>query len=597
MVTPLQTITQQKKIIANLTASRNSLQTQLTAEKAKVTALASENTLLKQQISALQTQLNAANAKVTALTAENATLKAQLADTQQKLAAAEQEVATLKDRIVALEAEVAALKAQLPTEPPPPPPEPPPPPTDSGGWTVIQLSADARKIYVSSSTGNDANDGLTEQTPVKTIKKGFSLTRWLFPDHLLLARGDRWRDEQIGWIAGINGGTARSGRSESELFVFGDYGDPALPNPVVETKPSTILHGAVLSQGGGGGGGGNFIALLNIDHYAYSRDPDNPAFDPTTVGIRHEGLSLLNPIDYFLIEGCDFSFYTNNNIMPVSGQRKVVVRRTNLRNNYSINSHSQGLYTQNVANLILEDPWFDHNGYNEQVAGAVRTQFNHGLYHSAVAGNGPLTVNGAIFSRNSNNGFTANWGGDILNVLSMRNAIGFHVKDRVDGQTSTIKDTVVTESEDLSASSFMGWGITFGDMDAPGLPLSPIVASGVIMAHNASAGNNQSGYSFANEPSGITVKDGAIHKWANPLYGNPEGNTNVVTGMLIDAAGTLNLFNDPTRTVSKYMVTQGKTASNDAFYDELRKQRKGNWRLEYTAKAVFDYMKLGFAAK
>jgi hypothetical protein len=40
---------------------------------------------------------------------------------------------------------------------------------DANGWTVFTPSADTHKIYVSNSIGSDANDGLSESTPVKTL--------------------------------------------------------------------------------------------------------------------------------------------------------------------------------------------------------------------------------------------------------------------------------------------------------------------------------------------------------------------------------------------------------------------------------------------
>lgn len=40
---------------------------------------------------------------------------------------------------------------------------------DANGWTVLTPSADSRLVYVSSSTGNNSNDGLSPATPKQTI--------------------------------------------------------------------------------------------------------------------------------------------------------------------------------------------------------------------------------------------------------------------------------------------------------------------------------------------------------------------------------------------------------------------------------------------
>src|SRR5579872_362178 len=73
----------------------------------------------------------------------------------------------------------------------------------SNGWTVFTPVSGSGSCsagtytgtciyYVSSSAGNDANDGLSPATAVKTIAKGRSLMRDGFPDWLLLNRGDVW---------------------------------------------------------------------------------------------------------------------------------------------------------------------------------------------------------------------------------------------------------------------------------------------------------------------------------------------------------------------------------------------------------------------
>src|SRR5262245_25827992 len=69
---------------------------------------------------------------------------------------------------------------------------------DAGGWTTFSPSHDTRIVYVSSSTGSDVNDGLSRNTPVKTIFRGVSLLRAGFPDWLLFKKGDTWTDESFG---------------------------------------------------------------------------------------------------------------------------------------------------------------------------------------------------------------------------------------------------------------------------------------------------------------------------------------------------------------------------------------------------------------
>src|SRR4051812_27504320 len=62
--------------------------------------------------------------------------------------------------------------------------------TDAAGWTVVTAAADTRAIYVSNSGGNDANTGLSQSAPIKTLAKAQSLVRDGYADWVLLKRGD-----------------------------------------------------------------------------------------------------------------------------------------------------------------------------------------------------------------------------------------------------------------------------------------------------------------------------------------------------------------------------------------------------------------------
>ena len=78
------------------------------------------------------------------------------------------------------------------------------------GWTVVKPSSDSRVIYVSSSTGNDNNDGLSADSAVKTLKKAISLVRDGMPDQILLKRGDVWYESFGKWTKSGRSATGRS---------------------------------------------------------------------------------------------------------------------------------------------------------------------------------------------------------------------------------------------------------------------------------------------------------------------------------------------------------------------------------------------------
>jgi hypothetical protein len=60
------------------------------------------------------------------------------------------------------------------------------------------------------------------------------------------------------------------------------------------------------------------------------------------------------------------------------------------------------------------------------------------------------------------------------------------------------------------------------------------------------------------------------------------------------ATGTAVSYPDPGRTVEAYNATLGKAATFAAFIAEARKQSKTNWRKEYTAAEINNWIRAGF---
>ncbi|MDA8018036.1 MAG: hypothetical protein MPN21_11370, partial [Thermoanaerobaculia bacterium] len=102
-------------------------------------------------------------------------------------------------------------------------------PQDANGWTDLTPSPDSRLIYVSSSTGNDNNDGLSPGSPKETVASARALLRHGFPDWLLLRKGDIF-DEGLGHIR-------TSGRSWTEPQVWTSYGGGST-RPLLRTGTS-----------------------------------------------------------------------------------------------------------------------------------------------------------------------------------------------------------------------------------------------------------------------------------------------------------------------------------------------------------------------
>jgi hypothetical protein len=262
------------------------------------------------------------------------------------------------------------------------------PPRDADGWSILTPSADSRLIYVSTS-GNDS----TGQTylpssaqigadpynpagavlPYATIDAALAQARAGYPDYVLLKRGDTWTHDAIIRL--------KAGRSATERSVLGYYGSAA-------ARPTVLHNGVNFSWA-------SYSALVGIRFYASQRNPASPDFAGFASvggasgfdGLLGYGGTLTGGL---LIEDCWFDWFAGNvlqsplaNFAPLTD---IIVRRNIITNNYSTNSHSQGLYTDRVS-LWLEENIFDHNGWYKQ-GGAVfseqaegkATMFNHNTY-------------------------------------------------------------------------------------------------------------------------------------------------------------------------------------------------------------------------
>ena len=168
------------------------------------------------------------------------------------------------------------------------------PPTVGGfaiganGLPVIPTQNGERIIYVSSSTGNDNNNGLTPQTAVATIAKGESLLQNGVGEQLLLKAGDTFVNQSFGYLT-------VGGASATAPLLIGTYGTGAAP--IVETP--TLTGDAVGI--GNEPGRGNFVVVEGINFYAYTRDPSNPAYaGPSTTEL---GTNFLNTNQWVMLAG------------------------------------------------------------------------------------------------------------------------------------------------------------------------------------------------------------------------------------------------------------------------------------------------------
>lgn len=258
-------------------------------------------------------------------------------------------------------------------------PEPVTPPA-STGWTLFPPAADARIVYVSSSSGNDGSDG-SQAHPRRTLQIAKQSLRQGFPDRVLLKRGDVFDETLVRWDS--------SGRSADQPALLGAYGDGARPviRGGLTTFGNDLLHD---------------VAIMGID------------FEGCGIQWRQPGSNVLVE-DCRIIggeDGLDF------NVLGSGGQdfrfRRLVVMDTSTTGS----GHVQGAYLAGMHGLLLEECVFDNDGKPGDI-------FRHACYVQNF--NTGVVVRGCVFSNAGSHGMQLRCGGEVIDCLFLRNPISLSV--------------------------------------------------------------------------------------------------------------------------------------------------------------------------
>jgi hypothetical protein len=178
--------------------------------------------------------------------------------------------------------------------------------TDSAGWTNVTPSSDSRIVFVSSSSGNDNNNGLSSGAAVKTIAKAKTLMRNGMPDEMLLKRGDTWNESFGTWRT--------SGRSEQEMQLIGTYGSGE--RPILNTGTSEGFLTA-------GGNPINYVAITGVHFVANGYTGSNGGYQTSAIRLIREGHD-------YLIQDVEINGYKDNITIDGDGAgvSDVTVRRS-----------------------------------------------------------------------------------------------------------------------------------------------------------------------------------------------------------------------------------------------------------------------------
>jgi hypothetical protein len=385
---------------------------------------------------------------------------------------------------------------------------------DANGFTVVTPEAGSRVVYVSSSLGDDANDGLSPSAPVKSLDQAKSLLRDKSGDQMLLARGDVWHETLGDWT--------KSGKSSDQPMVIGAYGTGARPRLDTGTANAFSIQAASANV--------KHLSILGIHLVASARVPGLPDFAPSN-GDGGNGLRILSHVDGLLVEDCVVQAYTDNVLLQdYSGpQTNVTLRRNLVVDAYSTDGgHSQGLYAFGVNGLLIEGNLFDHNGWSETVPGAPATIYNHNIYLSS--NNANVVVRDNVIANASSHGLQARSGGRVENNVFLDNPIGMtfgvvrSASVTAGGVSGVVNGNVFLGTRDINGAG-RGNGLEVGNT-RPNIPT--VVSNNIFAEAKVEAGKDFAillSYAGDDSPNGelaagindLTVQGNIVYRWSKGL--------------------------------------------------------------------------------
>lgn len=443
--------------------------------------------------------------------------------------------------------------------------------------------------------GSDTNNGLSESTPVKTITKGKSLMRNSYPDWILLKKGDTWTDEAFGQFC-------YSGRSKTEPMLISAYGAGA--RPLIKTNPSiSTTNGIMSSSGGGCGIGGDYLAIVGLEFYAYTRDPNSPNFNPSTLTITHSGFNFLYATNWQLLEDNKFSFYSGNTIHPwPTGPtfKNISLRRNIITDDYVTNGYCQGLFSSGTSDFLVEENVWDHNGWNEQVTG-TSTMFSRNMYLSH--GDGKTILRGNIDANGASGGVQVRTGGIAENNLFLRDpysiTFGHNQNDTID-ISGVIRNNVILDSRDINntVGNGAGTGIwirselanvqgssSYGDALVKNLDVY-----GNIIAHNKLGSLNIAGIKMdgTGPYANTKVHNNIIYDWSRPTW--PTATDHRADGLYIKIATStlpaeVSVYNNIIQQIYSGFI--GLTSNIDTASSSVLRQNNTYWSAEANSAVVW----------
>lgn len=465
---------------------------------------------------------------------------------------------------------------------------------DAGGWTIIP-SAGGRTIFVSSSSGNNANDGLSEGSPKATVLAGLALMRSDQPDWLYLKRGDTF---DISATARID---TNGGPNANAMSVITAYG----------TGPRPVLLYNKLWHGASTNGLKNF-AITDLDFYNPRNDPSSGEFIglQDTIGLQiAEGAVAAGVAGNILWEGNRIRYHSSGShslgTEPTYRISGVTIRRNVFDENIEF-----GLLMDFCTDVLIEENCFSYNGWH---ARTVRTQ---GLYCTGCTN---ITYRKNLFHRNGNMSIklSSNYKEGCSDVLEEDNVFSRGMRgyghadyypERWDPATEyshirgvTQRNVMLHTEKDIPpGGSYQSVGLNIGNMKDWRFEKNCFIHNDENIAGGAI-------FAFANHLSdpfprseNITAIDNVVHNWQSTLY-NQTGSYIENIGHAINFTQQNNLtirdpsyYPDATRDLGKYNAYLGGNDDEDDMVDIARAMDRSNWDPNYSGGSIANWILRGF---
>lgn len=461
-------------------------------------------------------------------------------------------------------------------------------------------------------------------------------------DFLLLKRGDVWRDQRLGRF--------KSGRDATHPLVIGSYGT-SQQRPRIETDgPFIEQTGARLDN----------VAILGLEFFGYANDPGDAVF---TGASRGSGIAFIGFGDNLLLEDNKFTYseliiQSYNPPDTANRYRNVQLRRNIVTLTYHVNTCGQnqafrpsGTYASGVRGLLFEGNIYDHNGWNENVASACATMFNHNFYLDAY----DLKMLGNLITRGSSMGIkTVAYGPAGAQRFLFQNnflydgEIGISAGGNVPGPYRytdvTVRNNVFFEiGKSNNTQRNFSWALDLSDNDRTlveknyflhqpwftnsyGINISASTMRDVTVRANTFYNINGNAVRLTSQPDWSNIRVSGNRFVAPPSNAcmiNHTGSFGAVTyadnqyasegafclgsqrqtlaqwrasSSETNAQVFSGIFVDPNRTLATYATSQGY-ASINAFLAASQTLSRLNWRPALTANAVNNYIRAGFALR